>query len=92
MKTFQYVCFHILMVHHGQGIEHAHPLYITEKEWMLEPENHPDCFLALDEGNQQRVLTWCEKSGVEIPVEIVDYMERRDAEMRKMRKMVGLGE
>ena len=82
MKAFQLACYHALMDHHGRGIEEAHPSYMLEKAWMLEPQNHADCFAALDKSNQRRVVAWCKKWGVEIPLEVVKYLE----ELKKMRE------
>lgn len=64
-KTFSAICYLILMNHHGQGIQEAHPSYIEEKLSMLNAGL--DAYGYLDSLNQAEVEKHLTKWGYEFP-------------------------
>lgn len=61
MKPFNAAAFCILMDHHGQGVEHAHPDYIKEKLETFERCDKQGAMSLLDTRNQARLREWCKK-------------------------------
>lgn len=67
MKVFNAVCFAVLMDHHKQGIEGAHPDYIQEKLAVFENCSEYSAYSLLDHVNKSRVHMWCTNWNIPIP-------------------------
>jgi hypothetical protein len=67
MTAFNAVCFCILMDHHKEGVEQAHPGYIIEKLEVFESCSEETALSMLDSQNTARVLSWCANWGVSLP-------------------------
>jgi hypothetical protein len=74
MNAFNAIAFTILMDHHRQGCEHAHPNYVTEK--LIEFENFPETHAAslLDYKNQERLKSWCKMWNYKVPEELETWL------------------
>ncbi len=70
-KQFAAVCFLILMNHHGDGIEEAHPSYIEEKLPML--NSGYEAYGYLDHHNRMAVLIYLKKWHYDLPEQIKLY-------------------
>lgn len=63
------ICFIVLIDHHGDGYNEAHPNYILEKLRMIQM-NPQDAYGMLDQENQLRVRRLLVRWGFELPEEI----------------------
>ena len=66
MTVFNAVCFAVLMDHHKQGVEEAHPEYIKEKLEIFEVCEAYSAFSLLDIRNKFRVAQWAKKWNVKV--------------------------
>ena len=67
MKVFNAVCFAVLMDHHKQGVEEAHPEYIKQKLEVFENCSEYGALTLLDASNKVRVIKWCINWNIPIP-------------------------
>ena len=74
MNAFNAIAFAILMDHHREGLENAHPNYVTEKlaEFQLDSDTHS--VALLDARNQERLRDWCKRWNYPINEELETWL------------------
>lgn len=73
-KAFAALCYLVLMDHHGEGYDEAHPVYIEDQTVLL--ERGYAAFASLDAFNQGKVLGHIIKWSYEVPDDIKTYVNK----------------
>lgn len=70
------VALHLLLDHHGAGIEEAHPNYIREKLEEFEGMTFAEAWAKLDYRNHGRLLDWLDRWNIPYDPTFSDYYKQ----------------